>query len=327
MTRSPVVPGNLTAVLETAADEKVRMSTDRAGGVHRDAASYDAGPGLRDYLAALRRYWWLALLTFLVVLAASIASLFVIDPVYRAQAEVLIRTEDSRQLFPRTSGTSAGALVRSPSAETIFVGSDEFQELAGDEAGDEAEVEVRTATDTNPLGESSALVFVAEAGDAEVARDAAQIWAETYVATRHESDVAETTALRELLVGDRDALLAQQQEILAPLAALDDAIAAETDPADLPPLINQRVGLQRELAPVLDPVEADLRRVEAQISSLDVDLRVMEDPRALAYVSSAAELPEGRANGSLTQSVLVGVVAGLVLAGGAVAAARALRRP
>ncbi|HEY0126087.1 MAG TPA: Wzz/FepE/Etk N-terminal domain-containing protein [Blastococcus sp.] len=314
-------------MLETATDEKARTSGDRPGGVHRHDASYDAGPGLRDYLATLRRYWWLALLTFLVVLAASIASLYVIDPVYRAQAEVLVRTEDSRQLFPRTSGTSAGALIRSPSAETIYVASDEFQQRAVEAAGDDAEVEVRTATAANPLGESSALVFVAEAGDAAAARDAAQTWAETYVASRHDSDVAETTALRELLVGDRDALLARQQEILAPLAALDDTIAAETDPADLPPLINERVALQRELAPVLDPVEADLRRVEAQISGLDVDLRVMQDPRALAYVSSAAELPEERANGSLTQSLLVGLVAGLVLAGGAVAAARALRRP
>jgi uncharacterized protein involved in exopolysaccharide biosynthesis len=52
----------------------------------------------------------------------------------------------------------------------------------------------------------------------------------------------------------------------------------------------------------------------------------MEDPGALAYVSRAAELPEERANGSLTQSVLVGVVAGLVLAAGAVAAAWTLRR-
>jgi len=316
----------LTAVLETAADENLRTSTDRPGGVHRDDAAYDAGPGLRDYLAALRRYWWLALVTFLVVLAAAIASLYVIDPVYRAEAEVLVRTEDSRQLFPRTSGTSAGALIRSPSAEIIYVESDEFQELAGEAAGDEAEVEVRSATDSNPLGQSSALIFVAEAGEAAAAQEAAQTWAETYVATRHASDVQETTALRDLLVGDRDALRTQQTEILAPLATLDDTIAAVTDPADLPRLVNERVALQRELAPTLDPVEADLRRVEGQISSLNVDLRVMENPRALAYVSSAAERPEGRANGSVTQSVLVGVVAGLVLAGGAVAAARALRR-
>jgi uncharacterized protein involved in exopolysaccharide biosynthesis len=53
---------------------------------------------------------------------------------------------------------------------------------------------------------------------------------------------------------------------------------------------------------------------------------VMQDPRALAYVSNAAELPEGRANASATQTVLVGIVAGLVLAGGAVAAAQARRR-
>lgn len=323
----PVDAGNLTAVLETAADETSRTATTRPGGVHRGDPAYDSGPGLRDYLAALRRFWWLALLTFLVVLAASIASLYVIDPVYRAQAEVLIRTEDSRQLFPRTSGTSAGALIRSPSAETIYVGSDDFQQRAVEAAGDEAEVEVRAATGASPSGgESSGLVFVAEAGDPDVAQAAAQSWAETYVTARHDSDVAETTALRELLIGDRDAFRARQLEILGPLAALDDEIAAETDPADLPRLINERVALQRELAPTLDPVEADLRRVEAQLASLDVDLRVMEDPRALAYVSNAAERPDGRTNGSMTRSVLVGVVAGLVLAAGAVAAAQALRR-
>jgi uncharacterized protein involved in exopolysaccharide biosynthesis len=312
--------------LETAADDPSRTSADRGGGVHRGDRSPDPDPGLRENVAALRRYWWLALLTFLVVLGASIASLYVIDPVYRSEAEVLVRTEDSRQLFPRTGGTSAGALIRSPSAEIIYIEGDEFQDRVTDAAGDEAEVDVRSASGPTALSESSALVFVAEAGDAEAAQEAAQTWAETYVAARHDSDVAETTQLRDLLIADRDALRAQQQEILQPVAALDDAVAAETDPVELSRLLNQRLAIQRTLASELDPVQADLRRVEAQISSLDVDLRVMENPEALAYVSSAAELPEERANGSMTQSVAVGVVAGLLLAAGAVTAARALRR-
>jgi uncharacterized protein involved in exopolysaccharide biosynthesis len=310
----------LSAVLETPADEPSRASTAHTGSAARHDASYDSGPGLREYLAAFRRYWWLALLTFLVVLGASIASLYVIDPVYRAEAEVLIRSDDSRQLFPRTSGTSAGALVRSPQAELVYVQSDAFQELAGEAAGNEAEVEVRGAVD------SSSLVFVAEAGEPEVAQEAAQTWAETYVAARQESDVAETTALRDLLVGDRNTLRERQQEILKPVAALDEAVAVETDPIELSRLLNQRLAIQRTLASELDPVETELRRVNTQISSLDVDLRVMENPQALAYVSNAADLPEERANGSMTQSVLVGVVAGLVLAMGAVSAAWALRR-
>ena len=326
--RNSSVPGTLTAVLDIAADSTPRTSADRPGGVHRDdASSYDSGPGVREYVGALRRYWWLALLTFLLVLGASIASLFVIDPVYRAESEVLIRTEESRQLFPRTSGTSAGALIRSPNAEVLYVRGDEFQDLARSEAGDEVEVEVRTATATSALAESSGLVFVAEADDREAARDAAQTWAQTYVEARHASDVQETTALLELLVGDRDTLRAQQAEITAPLTDVNNRIAAVTDPSELPLLINERVAIERRIAPALDPVEAELRRVETQISSLQVDLRVMEDEQALAYVSTAAELPEERANGSMRQSVLVGVVAGLVLAGGAVAAARALRRP
>jgi len=313
-------PGTLTGVLDIAADETSRAPHAGAHSVRREEQSYDSGPGLVEYLAALRRYWWLALLTFLVVLAAAIASLYVIDPVYRSDAEVLVRTEDSRQLFPRTGGTSAGALIRSPGAELIYVQSDAFQDRAVDAAGTDAEVEARSALD------SSALVFTAEAGNPDEAQDAAQTWAETYVAARHESDVAETTALRDLLIGDRDNLTKRQQEILQPVAALDEAVAVETDPIELSRLLNQRLAIQRTLASELDPVETELRRVNTQISSLDVDLRVMQDTQALAYVSSAAEQPEGRANGSMTQSVLVGVVAGLVLAAGAVAAAQALRR-
>ncbi|MCF6746237.1 hypothetical protein E9529_18550 [Blastococcus sp. KM273128] len=303
-------------MLETAPDGTSHPNADR-GGIHRDDADRS---GSAEYLAALRRYWWLALATFLVVLAVAVGSLYVLGPVYRADAEVLVWTEDSRQLFPRTGGTSAGALIRSPEAELVYVSGDEFQQIAAEAAGDEAEVEVRAAA------ESSALLFVAEADDAVGAREAAQTWAETYVATRHASDVAETAALRDLLIGDRDALQARQQEILQPVAALDEAVAVETDPIELSRLLNQRLAIQRTLSSQLDPVETELRRLNTQIASLDVDLRVMEDPEALAYISSAAELPEERADGSLQRNLLVGVVAGLVLAGGAVAAAQALRR-
>ncbi|MGY1987903.1 Wzz/FepE/Etk N-terminal domain-containing protein [Blastococcus sp. SYSU DS0669] len=304
-------------MLETAPDGTSHPTADRSRGTHRDDATRS---GLVEYLAALRRYWWVALATFLVVLVVAVGSLFVLGPVYRSDAEVLVRTEDSRQLFPRTGGTSAGALIRSPAAELVYVSGDEFQQLAAEAAGGEAEVEVRAAA------ESSSLLFVAEAGAADAARDAAQTWAETYVATRHASDVAETTALRDLLIADRDALQARQQEILQPVAALDEAVAVETDPVELSRLLNQRLAIQRTLSSELDPVETELRRLNTQIASLEVDLRVMGNPEALAYISSAAELPEERADGSLRRNLLVGVVAGLVLAGGAVAAAQALSR-
>ncbi|MGY1642709.1 hypothetical protein ACI782_16495 [Geodermatophilus sp. SYSU D00703] len=304
-------------MLETAADETSRTPSDGAHPPRQEAAPYDSGPGLPEYLGALRRYWWLALLVFLLVLGAAVGSVSVIDPVYRSEATVLIRTEDSRQLFPRTSG---GALVRTPAAELLYAESDTFQDRAQEAAGDDVEVEVRASP------ESSALVFSADAGDPEAARDAAQTWAETYVAARHEDDRSQTQRLRDLLVGDRDGLNTRRIEILAPVAALDEAVATETDPIELSRLLNQRLAIQRNLAGELDPLEAQIRQLNGQITGLEVDLRVLEDPQAVARVSTAAELPEERANGTMTQSVLVGVVAGLALAGGAVAAAQALRR-
>jgi subunit length determinant Wzz-like protein len=307
----------LSAVLDTTTDETARRVPDRGDGVHRTHRSTDEGPGLRVYVSALRRWWWLALLVLLLVLGVSIGSLFVIDPVYRSEAQVLLRTEDSRQLFPRTTG---GALVRTPAGELLYAQSDEFEALAQEAAGDDAEVEVRTAP------ELSALVFVAEAGGPEQARAAAQTWAETYVTARQTADADATIRLRDLLVGDRDALNARRVEILAPVAALDEAVATETDPTELSRLLNQRLAIQRGLAGELDPLEAQIRQLNTQITGLEVDLRVLgSDPEALAYVSSAAELPEERANGSMRRSVLVGLVAGGVLAAGAVAAAQALR--
>jgi uncharacterized protein involved in exopolysaccharide biosynthesis len=304
-------------VLDTTSEDTARPTPETRHGVHRSERPSDADPGLREYLSALARWWWLALLVFLLVLGAAIGSLSVIDPVYRSEATVLIRTEDSRQLFPRTSG---GALVRTPGAELLYAQSDAFQDRAQAAAGDEVEVEVRATP------ESSALVFSAEAGDREAAQEAAQTWAETYVAARHEDDRTQTQRLRDLLVGDRDGLNTRRIEILGPVAALDEAVATETDPIELSRLLNQRLAIQRNLAGELDPLEASIRQLNSQITGLEVDLRVLEDPQSVARVSSAAELPEERANGTMTQSVLVGIVAGLVLAGGAVAAAQALRR-
>ena len=303
-------------MLDTTPDDTARPSPERGAVTHRAHRPADADPGLREYLSALRRWWWLALLVFLLVLGAAIGSLSVIDPVYRSEATVLLRTEDSRQLFPRTTGA---AVVRTPGAELLYAQSDAFQERAQEAAGDEVEVEVRATP------ESSALIFAAEAGDREVAREAAQTWAETYVTARHEDDRAQTQRLRDLLVGDRDALNNRRIEILRPVAALDEAVANETDPIELSRLLNQRLAIQRNLAGELDPLEAQIRQLNTQITGLDIDLRVLEDPQAVARVSSAAELPEERANGSMTQSVLVGVVAGVVLAAGAVAAAETLR--
>ncbi|MGY1704730.1 hypothetical protein ACI79C_09160 [Geodermatophilus sp. SYSU D00697] len=303
-------------MLDTTPEDTVRPTPETGDGVRRAARPADADPGLREYLSALARWWWLALLVFLLVLGAAVGSLSVIDPVYRSEATVLIRTEDSRQLFPRTSG---GALVRTPGAELLYAQSDTFRDRAEEAAGDDVEVEVRATP------ESSALVFSAEAGGREAAQEAAQTWAETYVAARHEDDRTQTQRLRDLLVGDRDGLNARRVEILGPVAALDEAVATETDPIELSRLLNQRLAIQRNLAGELDPLEAQIRQLNSQITGLEVDLRVLEDPQAVARVSSAAERPEERSNGSMTQSLAVGVLGGLVLAAAAVAAAQALR--
>ncbi len=304
-------------MLDTTRDEGSHAEPVAADRGHR---SRDAGMEvLRERVAVLRRNWRVGLVTFLVVLAVSLGSLLVITPVYRAETEVLLRTQESQQLFPRTGTTQANALSRSPSAELLYTNSDEFRAVAEGALPGSPEMRVR-----NDLG-SSALVFVAEADEPEAAARASQTWADTYIAQRHQLDTEETTRLRELLMADRDAVEAQRQVLLEPVAALDTVIAVETDPATLSQLLNQRLAVQRSLATQLDPLETDLRRVDNQIAALDVDLRVLEDPTALAVVTQAPEVPESRVNGSLTRSLAVGVLGGLVLAAAAATVADRLR--
>jgi hypothetical protein len=300
-------------------DDTSPTAGDRDG-VRRGHRSPDDGPGLHEYLVILRRHWRLALVTFVVVLGVSVGSLLVIDPVYRAEAEVLVRTEASRQLFPRISGTTPGTFLRSPEAEALYVRSDEFQSPLRAEIGNDAAVQVR-----NELG-SSALVFEAEAGDAALAQRAAQTAAAAYVSARHELDLRETAGLLDLLTSGRDGLQGELQALLQPVVELDEAIAETENPADLSRLLNQRLALQRDLAEEVDPVESELRRLDTQIAALELEQRVLEDQESLARVISPAERPDGRVNGSISQSLAVGVLGGLVLAAAAVAVAQMLRR-
>lgn len=275
-------------------------------------------PTLRQYVALLRRYWPLALGVFLVVVLASVLSSVLAGRTYRAEAEVLLRTEASQQLFPRTVASTSAALNRSPVAEIQYVTGDAFETQAREAAGSDVPVEVRFEPDED----SSTLVFVAEGDDAEAAAAAANSWAETYVSVRQQIDVDETTRLRDLLVADRDTVEQQRQELLEPVDALDEVIAAQSDPVELTRLLNQQLAVQRSLAGELNPVEDEARRLSQQISTLEVDLRVLEDPDALAFVSTAAAPPDSPVTGSLLRGLLVGLVAGLVLAAVAVSAAR-----
>ena len=278
-------------------------------------------PGLREYLSALRRYWLVAGTVFLLAVLASAAATWLVDPVYRAQAEVLIRTEQSDQLFPRSGRSANGRLARSPVAELEYTTSDGFQERARAAAAVDATVDVRHDSD-----DSSLLVFQGESQSAEEAAAAANAWASTYVTVRHEKDLQEIRGLRDVLVADRDAAAGERQRVLEPVTRLDEVLAQTTDSLELSRLLNQRLALERSLSGVLDPLDDRLQSLNEQVTTLDVDARVLEQPDALAYVSQTAEAPESRVNGSLARNLAVGVVVGLLLAAATVTAARSLFR-
>jgi capsular exopolysaccharide synthesis family protein len=292
----------------------------------RHAAARRPDLDLRGLVTLLQRYWRVAAATFAVVVVLAVASTWVSGPTYRASASVLLRTEQSAQLFPRTA--AADSLTRSPAAELEYTRSDAFRDEAREAAGNAVDVEVR-----RPAGErsgllgddgSSALTFVAEAGDAEEAAATANAWADTYVASRQRLDVDETQELVALLTGERDDLQEERRLLLEPVAALDRVLALTTDSVAASRLLNQRLALEQSLAGALDPLEQELRDLNERIAALELDARVLEGEGALAFVSVRAEPPDGPVGGSLARNLLVGVVAGTVFALLAVAAVRYL---
>lgn len=285
-----------------------------------DQASMHIGMTLSDVLSVVRRRKWLAIVIAGLVVGAAVAVTTTMTPTYRAEAEVLIRTEETANLFPLSE---VGTLLRSPSAEAGFLSSTEFESAAQEAAGTDLVANVDVGDVTSRV-EPSLIEFSVTSTSPQEAANVAQSWADTYVTMRHSLDAAEVSRTLTTLTESVDELTAQKQGLLETLQPIEDLLARTTDSGEIASLSTQRVVLLQQLAPSIDPIDQQLTLLNREIADLHLIEQFLDSSDLSARSNRVARVPESPISPSLPRNLVLGALLGILMALGAVFLAESL---
>ena len=266
------------------------------------------------FLSVLKRRWPLLLVPVLVAVAASVALTVTTEPLYRASAEVLIRTDESSNLFPLAESST---LRRSPSAEDGFLGSTEYEDRAREAAGSQTSATIDVG-DVNSRVKPSFITFTAIEGSAEAAANVAQAWADTYIEMRHERDESELSSTLSTLTGTREELDIERTTVLSALDPLDRALRQTDDPDRITQLTTQRLVLAQSLEDSLAPIEAQISVIDDELGDLRLVENFLTDPELSARVNRVARVPSAPFAPSIPKNTVIGTILGLLVGAGLV---------
>ncbi len=264
---------------------------------------------LADLMGLIRRRWWLFIPP--IVIAVTVISVLTVrtTPLYRAEAEVVIRTEETANLFPLSDVSS---LLRSPSAEEGFLASTEYQEQSKLAAGSSVDVSLDIGDVTNRV-EPSFITFTAVAADPASAASIAQAWADTYISMRHDRDVAELSRTIRTLERSIADLTGEKAVILQSLAPIDQLLATTTDTAEVTQLTTQRLALLQSLASELAPVESEMALVNNELANLHLIENFISSQTISARINRVATAPSAPFAPSIPRNLAFAVGLGLLL--------------
>lgn len=206
---------------------------------------------LRAYLHVLRNRKWIIVGIVVVVVAAAMAFTFRQTPIYRAEAEVLLRARSSDSLFNPQAGLAYGDPTRRIQTEIQVLRSPEVARRAADQLGFRAKASGR------PLGQTDVVVVSATSPDPRRAAKVANAFAAAYVEFRRDQEVEDLAASVSGLQAKIDEIQAQIDSA-APRAAPTTtakpaAGAAKTtstttiDSAERQSLISQQAAFKQQL--------------------------------------------------------------------------------
>ncbi len=279
-----------------------------------DVSNRGQALNLEDLMQVIRRWWWLFIPPLLLCVAAATMLTLRSTELYRAEAEVVIRTEESANLFPLSDAES---LLRSPSAEAGFLASTEYEEQAMRAAGSRQSVRLDVGDVTSRV-EPSFISFRAVEEDPNLAASTAQAWADTYISMRHARDVSETDQTIGTLQASLDRLVAERSTILLELEPIDRLLATATDANEVTQLTTQRLALLQSLDSILAPIESEMALVNDELAGLRLIENFLSNTNVSARINRVAEAPANPFAPSLPKNLAIGVALGLIL--GAVAA-------
>src|SRR5690606_37666934 len=207
-------------------------------------------PKLQDYIAVIRRRRRVVLAALLVSLAAAAAISFLQTPRYRAEAELMLRPSMSEQLLVDRAGQvrSARESERELNNEIERIESQSVRDAVAERY--DGPLDVDDVEADAPASESTDVVLVhVTATDRAAAAELVNLYAETYVEVRRQSQI--------------DELLAASEDIQSRLDSLREEIAEASQPLDAgaPPAEDRRPPprLGGHPAPARPPAGGDRR--------------------------------------------------------------------
>lgn len=265
-------------------------------------------------MKVLRRRWALVLVPLAAFVAISIVVTSVTQPLYRASAEVLIRTEESANLFPLSESTM---LLRSPSAEEGFLGSTEFESRAQATAGAD-NTAIIDVGDVSSRVKPSFVTFTVTDPNPQTAATVAQAWADTYIAMRHERDQSEISNTVATLSVSRSALDLERAQFLIAVDPIDQALTRTTDADEIGQLTTQRLLLMQSLETSIAPIESQIDLLDRELAGLRLIENFLDDTELSARVNRTAQVPTSPFAPSLPLNVAIGIVLGVLVGAGLV---------
>ncbi len=279
-------------------------------------------PDLRSYLGVIARRRWLVILTMLVFVGVAVAYSLIPEPEYRVRAQVLTTgvNDPVAMIFGANGG---GDLNRQASSQAAFLDSSRMRfAAAAAYNGSLPKSEVFNVSVT-PIQQSDSNITSSVVELSLVSTDPVEaatlvnVYANTYVELRENADREKLTTTKGQLLALLGEIQTQIATIRQPLDDIDNEIASNAGNANA--LILQRQAKERDLAPQLDPLNAQAADINQRLGDLNLGVELAAGGGA--EVLSDAGAPDTPVSPNLPLNLAIGVVFGLFL-GAALAFAR-----
>lgn len=261
---------------------------------------------LRAYLNVLRRRWKIIALVVVLAVAAALGLSLRQEPLYRAEAELLIRQSDSAAIVGDTPVVNANDAARRLNNEVRLFESGAIREAVADVYDgplDPDDVSASVASDTSDVVNASV-----SATDPDDAADLVNLYAETFIEVRRQQRTNELLAVGEEIQAKIDELDASISEVRQPLSDLEAQLAADPDNGALADRVDD---LAAQLAGQLGPLESNRAFYESQIEDIELSADITRSSGA--QILTVAEAPDGPVSPNPLRDAVLALVLGLVL--------------
>jgi polysaccharide biosynthesis transport protein len=271
-------------------------------------------PDLRSYLGVIARRRWLVIISTLLFVGVAVAMSLIPEPTYRVRAQVMTTGVNDPVAMIFGANTS-GDLNRQATSQLAFLTSSKMRlAVANAYSGSLSDGEIFRVSATEVRqgdgNETSSIVeLTLVSTDPVEAATLVNTYAETYQEMRESIDrenLLDTKQRLQALLSELEAQIAREQ---APLAEVDQKLAAQSgDPAFL---VAQRESILQGLQPTLEPLQAQASQIRSTLG--DLNLGVELSSGGGAEVLSGAWVPDTPVNPNVPLNLAIGLVFGLFL--------------